>query len=166
MFHHHSQKLHVIRKTSEINKYRSNTSDLHIGLIDGDLEKAKECIYKNTIEENNAKNHAYQTPLHIAARKGYTDICKLLIQMGVNINARDNYSHTPLHYAALYGYFDICKLLIQMGVNINARDNYSHTPLHYAALYGYFDIVDLLKHAGADTAIVRNFGKTYLDFIQ
>ena len=133
MFHHHSQKLHVIRKTSEINKYRSNTSDLHIGLIDGDLEKAKECIYKNTIEENNAKNHAYQTPLHIAARKGYTDICKLLIQMGVNINARDNYSHTPLHYAALYG---------------------------------YFDIVDLLKHAGADTAIVRNFGKTYLDFIQ
>ncbi|MCR9235008.1 MAG: ankyrin repeat domain-containing protein [bacterium] len=53
------------------------------------------------------------TPLHKAARKGYLDIVKLLIQAGADVNSIDNIGSTPLDHAATFGFSDVANFLIK-----------------------------------------------------
>jgi len=39
--------------------------------------------------------------LHLAAQKGFTDIVKLLIESGADVNAKNDYGLTPLHFSAI-----------------------------------------------------------------
>lgn len=39
------------------------------------------------------------TPLHYAADRGYSDVARLLVDHGADINALDNEQQTPLMYA-------------------------------------------------------------------
>lgn len=52
----------------------------------------------------NSPDNAGYTPLHYAARKGYVEICKILIQNGALIDAQTKSGlATPLHKAAVAG---------------------------------------------------------------
>lgn len=48
-------------------------------------------------------DNAGYTALHYAARTGNTDICKMLLYNGADINATTNGKATPLHKAAAAG---------------------------------------------------------------
>jgi len=54
-----------------------------------------------------------RTPLHIAAMKGLTGICKALIDKGANPNCRDFDQNTPLHFCAEFGAFQTIIYLIE-----------------------------------------------------
>jgi len=54
-----------------------------------------------------------QTPLHIAASQGLTDVVKRLLKKKANINAQDSKGWTPLHFAANEQHFPLCLVLIQ-----------------------------------------------------
>ncbi len=47
----------------------------------------------------NAKNYDGDTPLHIAARRGYKEIAELLIAKGANVNAKGKNGDRPLDWA-------------------------------------------------------------------
>lgn len=72
----------------------------------GDHQRVNDLINKarNVRELVNTPDNAGYTPLHYAARKGYIDICKLLMQNGAQIDAQTkNGQASPLHKAAVAG---------------------------------------------------------------
>ena len=55
------------------------------------------------------------TPLSYAAEKGDTELCKLLLEHGAEVNAEDKNGKMPLHLAKEEGHTETCKLLLQYG---------------------------------------------------
>jgi ankyrin repeat protein len=96
----------------------------------------------------NAKDSLGETPLFIAAWRGYKDIASSLIESGADVNAETIYGGTPLQEAATHGHREIVDLLLQKHAEINARDHAGYTSLHYALRAGQKDIVELLRRHG------------------
>ncbi|XP_072914888.1 protein phosphatase 1 regulatory subunit 12A isoform X8 [Hemitrygon akajei] len=53
------------------------------------------------------------TALHVAAAKGYSEVLKLLIQAGYDVNIKDYDGWTPLHAAAHWGKEETCRILVE-----------------------------------------------------
>lgn len=87
------------------------------------------------------------SPLHWAAKKGYTAIAAALLQAGAIVNAGGEYGRTPLHMAAHNGHVEIVSLLLQAKAGINdqtAPEDSRTTPLHEAILREHLDVVKVL----------------------
>ncbi|XP_033118085.1 transient receptor potential cation channel subfamily A member 1 homolog isoform X1 [Anneissia japonica] len=90
-------------------------------------------------------------PLHIAAKFGYLQIVKLLIENGADIDAKNEEEQTPAHLAALYGKYRTVKELVNHDPTVvDDEDEYSNTPLHLASQEGHFKVVQVLIAAGAE----------------
>ena len=100
--------------------------------------------------------------LRLAARGGHTQLVKLLIGKGADVNARNRDGNTSLHWAAEKGHIEVVKLLLEKGANVNVQDIHGRTPLYWAAQYGYTEIVKLLLEKEADVNAKDNDGKTPL----
>ena len=73
----------------------------------------------------NARNDLKQTALHRAAGSNNSEIVKILIEKGSDINALDYSLWTPLHYSARYNNnAEVLQTLIEKGAEINALNNY------------------------------------------
>ena len=57
-------------------------------------------------------------PIHHAARNGDTEIVRLLIQYGADVNVKNPRGHTVLYCAGGHGHLDTLELLLHEGVNI------------------------------------------------
>jgi ankyrin repeat protein len=97
----------------------------------------------------NGRDMLGETPLHLAAVRGYKETSSLLIGKGADVNAGDKRGLTPLHAAAWMGHKEIVTMLISEGADVNARDEDGVAALHTAALAGRKDTVDLLITKGA-----------------
>ena len=74
------------------------------------------------------------TALILAARSGYTDAAKVLVDAGANVNQISAGDRTSaLLIAAINGHFDLAKWLLDQGADPNAAASNGVTPL-YAAL--------------------------------
>jgi ankyrin repeat protein len=98
--------------------------------------------------------------LHWAAENGLTEIAKLLLDQGAEVNARDNFANTPLHLAVRFP--EMVELLLARGAQVGARNAFGNTPLHLAV--GDRRVVELLLAAGADARARNLFDKTPLDY--
>jgi ankyrin repeat protein len=85
------------------------------------------------------------TPLASAAAAKQTDIARLLIAHGANVNARAASGHIPLHEAAGNGNVEMVKLLIENGADVHARTDEDKTPLDFAIEYKRPEVVELLE---------------------
>jgi ankyrin repeat protein len=116
--------------------------------MDGDLAKIKALISARA--DVNARDKAWgMTALMFAVGHGYTEIAKLLVEKGADVDARDKDGFTALMMAAWQGHAEIAKLLIDRGADVNAEANDGFTALMAAEKGGYTEIVKLLKAAGA-----------------
>jgi ankyrin repeat protein len=97
----------------------------------------------------NDRDQLGETPLHVAAVRGYREASSLLIANGADVNAEDKRGLTPLHAAAWMGHTEIVTMLITEGADISARDEDGVVALHAAALAGRKDAVALLITKGA-----------------
>ena len=97
----------------------------------------------------NGRDKLGETPLHLAAVRGYKETSQLLIARGADVNAGDKRGLTPLHAAAWMGHREIVTLLISEGADVNIRDQGGVAALHTAALAGRKDTVALLIAKGA-----------------
>ena len=51
----------------------------------------------------NELDYDKRAPLHIAAKNGHFELCKLLVDHGADVNLEDRFNHTPLDEALLSG---------------------------------------------------------------
>ena len=78
----------------------------------------------------NGKTFEGLTPAILAAKKNQTDVLKVLIENGSDINAQGDYiSTTALHEAAYEGHLQAVMVLIENGANIDQQDEVDYTPL-------------------------------------
>lgn len=54
-----------------------------------------------------------RTPLHVAAEKGNTALCKLMLEANASIDAEDSNERLAMHVAMQHGYFPTAKVLMQ-----------------------------------------------------
>jgi glycerophosphodiester phosphodiesterase len=93
--------------------------------------------------------------LALATKSNYTQIVKLLVDAGVDINWQDATGETALHVAARFGHADCAKILLEGSKDQKAdfeltENTFSWTPLHVASVDGHLSIVELLISAGSD----------------
>jgi len=110
------------------------------------------------------------TPLHHAARIGFTAAVPVLLDAGADINQKSADGNSPMLIALINGQFDLAMQLVEKGANVNlAGDVYGVTPL-WAAINArwqprtrypqpqemdyqkatYLDVMKALLEGGAD----------------
>ncbi|XP_063800446.1 protein phosphatase 1 regulatory subunit 12B-like isoform X3 [Pseudophryne corroboree] len=72
------------------------------------------------------------SPLHVAAAKGYTEVIRLLLQLGFDVDSRDLDGWTPLHAATHWGHQDACRLLCEALCDMEAVNKVGQTPFDVA----------------------------------
>ena len=103
-----------------------------------------------------------RTPLYYETRRGHTQVVRLLIEAGADVNLGNSEGRTPLHNAVSGGHCEIVKLLIAAGANLNARAKNVITPLHSAIWGGHLAAAKLLVEAGAKVGPYDWFRRTRL----
>ncbi len=139
------------------------TDDLFAAVEKNDIEKVKYLIAINA--NVNAKDaYASMTPLMMAAYDGYTEIAKLLIEKGADVNTKGgvDMDMTALTYAASQDRAEMVKVLLDKGASVNVKTKYGWTPLFFAASRGKADIAKLLIDKGADVNVTLPTGETAL----
>lgn len=88
--------------------------------------------------------------LHLAARFGYVEGGKLLLDNGASIDLKSLATGgTPLHNAAGANQIEFAKLLIKRKANLEIFDKSGATPLIIGVFHGDADMVEVLVDAGA-----------------
>ncbi|KAI6246630.1 Target of rapamycin complex 2 subunit AVO2 [Erysiphe necator] len=107
-------------------------------------------------------NESYETPLHLAAREGHTEIIHLLCERcPTSILRRDSSGLNALMVAAMGGHDTVVQLLLTYApgsiggqenkrIILDAVDKDGNTALHYATMYGHLLVLRTLLAAGAD----------------
>ena len=112
------------------------------------------------VEVRTAKD---ESPLMLAALRGWTEICQQLIARGADVNKP---GWAPLHYAATNGHLAVMSLLLEQHAYIDAASPNGTTPLMMAAHYGTASAAKLLLDAGADPLLKNAQGLSAIDFAQ
>lgn len=89
-------------------------------------------------------------PLIMAAKNGQTNLVRMLLDRGADVNLRDRETEvTPLIVAAQQGHLQVVEVLLQKGADVSARDKNGKTALSEALRYQHDDVAKLLKEKGA-----------------
>ena len=92
-----------------------------------------------------------------------TDIVKLLVQSGADLNATNECGMTALMLACVQRTHSIVSILIRAGANLDIADTNKYTALMHATLETNEAVVKDLLDSGADIHAIDNNGKTALD---
>lgn len=105
------------------------------------------------------------TPLHSAARVSRTDVMKVLIKHGADVNAKTESGLTALRLLPVQPQREEAFIaLIESGADVNARDAFGDTILHSFAKTGFASkrLLKLVVEAGADLCAQDKHGNTPL----
>ncbi|XP_021701891.1 serine/threonine-protein phosphatase 6 regulatory ankyrin repeat subunit B isoform X2 [Aedes aegypti] len=125
-------------------KSRVGRTALHLAAMNGYTE-----LVKFLIRDHNAVVDILtlrkQTPLHLAAASGQMNVCKLLLELGANIDATDDVGQKPIHVAAQNNYSEVAKLFLQQHPNlVMATSKDGNTCAHIAAMQGSVKVIEEL----------------------
>uniref|UniRef100_A0A671XEE1 Ankyrin 2a, neuronal n=1 Tax=Sparus aurata TaxID=8175 RepID=A0A671XEE1_SPAAU len=84
------------------------------------------------------------TPLHVASKRGNTNMVALLLDRGAQIDAKTRDGLTPLHCAARSGHDPAVEILLEKGAPLLARTKNGLSPLHMSAQGDHIECVKLL----------------------
>ncbi|KAB1212628.1 Ankyrin repeat and protein kinase domain-containing protein 1 [Morella rubra] len=106
----------------------------------------------------------YLGSIHLAAGGGHTEVLRLLLLKGANVDALAKDGNTALHLAVEERRRDCARLLLATGARADVRNvRDGNTPLHIAASLGDEYMVKLLLQKGANKDIRNRVGKTAYD---
>jgi len=120
--------------------------------LKGRLKETNDCLVSNDL-----------TPLMMAAYVDRTQIVKLFLTDGVDVNETNTRGYTALHFAAFYGNYEVAVALLDGGADIDYRNGVGQTPLMVAAFYGNAKTASILLNRGANEMIRDVAGYTALE---
>jgi len=128
-----------------INKY-ANDGFTALGLASyfGQFEAARYLVLKGADVNLPSKNGYNVFPLHSAAAGNYTDIARMLINSGADVNIKQQMGVTPLHSAAQNGNLELIILLLEKGAMVDIRMEGGKLPADLAREKGFTEIADIL----------------------
>ena len=103
-------------------------------------------------------------PLHIALRRGNTDISRLLLDCCDDVDVRDPEDQTALHLAAESRFLDVIQILLMCNANINARDNRERASLFRAITWIDVPVEPLPEQKPGVGTRVTTVAKQLLDY--
>ena len=137
----------------------TDESDLIRAAIAGDSGAVEAALGR---EDVNLSDSDGWTALHIAARNGNNDICRLLLSRPtIDVNVKNKWKSTPLMIAAGSGNLDVVELLLRhprTQVDLQA-EYYGRTALIEAALKGHLAVVKTLVAHGANVNAADKTGR-------
>ena len=125
------------------------------------VKKALDQGYK--VDERDAEK---RTALMYAAFNGQTELVKIMIKAGADVNAQDKIGTSPLMFAASApGAVETVKVLLEAKAEINMVDSNEHfSALMWAAAEGQAESVKFLLSKGADLTLQDIDGDTAESF--
>ncbi|KAI4461684.1 no mechanoreceptor potential c isoform d-related [Holotrichia oblita] len=138
-------------------KSRNGRTALHLAALNGFTD-----LVKFLIKDHNAVIDILtlkkQTPLHLAAGAGQIGVCKLLLELGANIDATDDQGQKPIHAAAQNNYSEVAKLFLQQHPSlVMATTKDGNTCAHIAAAQGSVTVIEeLMKFDRTGVITARN----------
>ncbi len=105
--------------------------------------------------------------MQLAAFNGHTDIVRMLLERGADVQHRDAAGRTALMYAATGPYAETVDVLLAAGAEPNAVDSgEKFTALMHAAAEGQLEVVRTLLAHNADPQLHDVDGDTARDFAE
>lgn len=92
-----------------------------------------------------------ETAMLIAARAGYADVLRLLVEGFASVTLQNRRGLTPLHYAAAAGASECCQLLLEARSEPEVFDKLGRSSQMWAEDFEHKDVADLL--AASSTAV-------------
>ncbi|XP_041071759.1 protein phosphatase 1 regulatory subunit 12A isoform X7 [Carcharodon carcharias] len=104
------------------------------------LRDARQWLNSGQINDNRHPKSG-GTALHVAAAKGYSEVLKLLIQAGYDVNIKDYDGWTPLHAAAHWGKEETCRILVESFCDMETINKVGQTAFDVADedILGYLE---------------------------
>ena len=97
-----------------------------------------------------ARNTSGLSSLHAAAYAGHTDIVKLLVAKGADVNDDANdFGVTPLHLASEENHIGTVQVLLRQGADTSAIEVNGYSAMTRAGWREHWDIVQILLASGA-----------------
>ncbi|KAL9608955.1 MAG: hypothetical protein Q9167_006239 [Letrouitia subvulpina] len=94
-----------------------------------------------------------------------SEIVKLLLMKGSDVNSVDDLGRTVLHKAAGQGYHLTVQVLLHEGAHVSIQDHHGITALHLAVFFGHYHIAELLLESGAHVNSQDIDGQTALRIV-
>lgn len=131
--------------------------------LQADAVKVAEVLIAHASTNVEVRTAKDESPLMLAAIKGYLELCKQLIARDADVNKP---GWAPLHYAASGSDPEVVRLLLENFAYIDAASPNGSTPLMMAARYGSTESVRILLEAGADPLLKNALGLSAIEFAQ
>lgn len=90
-----------------------------------------------------------------------TDIIRILLRNGAQVDARAREQQTPLHIASRLGNVDIVMLLLQHGAQVDTTTKDMYTALHIAAKEGQDEVKYLMARKMMDRVDKFNVNEVF-----
>nr|prf alpha latrotoxin [Latrodectus tredecimguttatus] len=137
--------LTFLAKSTELNQPdKKGYTPIHVAADSGNAGIVNLLIQRG-VSINSKTYHFLQTPLHLAAQRGFvTTFQRLMESPEININERDKDGFTPLHYAIRGGERILEAFLNQISIDVNAKSNTGLTPFHLAIIKNDWPVASTL----------------------
>ncbi|HXB75318.1 MAG TPA: ankyrin repeat domain-containing protein [Candidatus Acidoferrales bacterium] len=115
-----------------------------------DLRAIRLLLWNSDREKHREQMGPMPWSLEYTARRGQTNVTKMLLALGADPNATGTAGTTPLADAALKGDLDGVRVLLAHGARLNAISLAGTQPIHDAALGDCAEVIRELAMHGAD----------------